>query len=233
MKRLHLSRIPRLGLGLLWTERGLGLSQSQASSAPGSAQQSWHWQALSERERAFKKTAPWPDPAHLRMARLRSGFQAQALALAVPESQLQRLSLSLEPDLSPKQMHAHIQTKLSDVLPWPVAETIWDFQLASHDTPERAKPHGPAWLQAAMQAQPQQTVDVVATPRAWVLACEAWCRAAGLALVRLEPPWQADARWQSHGTEQSGMSSLPLPDSDLSAHQQAVLGGLALGVVMP
>lgn len=233
MNWLHLSRAPRRGLGLFWTDQGLGLSQSQGHPHRGDTHQAWHWQALGERERLHMGAQAWPDPSQLRMARLRSGFQAQALALAVPESQLQRVSLQLEPGLSPKQMHVLIQTKLGPLLPWPVADAVWDFQLASAAQTDAAKARGPAWLQAAMQAQPQQTVDVVATPRAWVAACEQWCRAAGLQLVRLEPPWQADARWQTHCAQQGATPSLPLPESGLTVHQQAVLGGLALGVVMP
>ena len=233
MKWLHLSRSPRRGLGLLWTDQGLGLSQSQGQPNQGGSLQAWHWQALGARERQHALAQAWPDPSQLRMARLRSGFQAQALALAVPESQLQRLNLQLEPGLSPPQMHAQIQTKLGSALPWPVSEAIWDFQLAIQPKQDPGKSHGPAWLQAAMQAQPQQTVEVVATSRAWVQACEQWCRAAGLQLVRLEPPWQADVRWQNHCAQHASTPTLPLPESGLTAQQQAVLGGLALGVVMP
>ncbi|MEN9688988.1 MAG: Type pilus assembly protein PilM [Pseudomonadota bacterium] len=233
MNWLHLSRSPRRGLGLLWTDQGLGLSQSQRQPNQGGAVQAWHWQAMGAREQQHALSHAWPDLSVLRMARLRSGFQAQALALAVPESQLHRLNLQLEPGLSPPQMHGQIQAKLASALPWPVSEAIWDFQPAAQPKQDPGKSHGPAWLQAAMQAQPQQTVEVVATSRAWVQACEQWCRSAGLRLVRLEPPWQADARWQHHCAQQSAIPVLPWPESSLSAHQQAVLGGLALGVVMP
>jgi hypothetical protein len=232
MKCLHLSRSPRRGLGLLWTDQGLALSQTQSTTIQGQTTQAWHWQALGEREQQLSTAASWPDPSQLRAARLRSGFQAQALAMAVPDAQLKRLSLQIQPGLTPKQMHADIQAQLGPLLPWPVAETVWDFQLASQAVPHTVQ-RGPAWLQAAMQAQPQQTVEVVATPRAWVSACEQWCRAAGLQLVRLEPPWQADIRWQSHCAQHAEQSPEPLPSSGLSAHQQAVLGGLALGVVTP
>ncbi len=232
MKCLHLSRTPRRGLGLLWTDQGLALSQSQSTPNQSRTQQAWHWQALGERERRPSLRESWPDPLQLRAARLRSGFQAQALAMAVPEAQLKRFSLQLEPGLAPKQMHAQIQAQLGPLLPWPVAEVVWDFQLANEEVAHPAN-RGPAWLQAALQAQPQQAVEVVATPRAWVSACEQWCRAAGLHLVRLEPPWQADSRWQSHCAQHAEQAPLPLPSSGLSAHQQAVLGGLALGVVMP
>ena len=231
MNWLHLSRTPRRGLGLLWTEQGLALSQSQSAASSGHAQQAWHWEAL-----GFSEVLPalsWPDPKQLRVARLRSGFQAQALALAVPEEQLKRFSLNIEPGLAPKQMHAQIRAQLGPLLPWPVGDAVWDFQLANNQAVPTARHRGPAWLQAAMQAQPQQTVDVVAVPRTWVTACEQWCRAAGLQLVRLEPAWQADSRWQSHCAQHREQPSLPLPSSGLSAHQQAVLGGLALGVVTP
>lgn len=232
MKWLHLPRLPRRGLGLFWTDHGLALSQSQTSHHQGLAQQVWHWQAWAGAERQAKAPQTWPDASWLRKSLLRSGFQAQALALAVPEAQLKRLSLQLEPGLLPKQMHSQIQTQLGPLLPWPVSEVVWDFQLAKTETPN-SRQRGPAWLQAAMQAQPQQTVDVVATPRAWVNACEQWCRAAGLQLVRLEPPWQAHSRWQSHCAHRQETPSLPLPQSGLTAHEQAILGGLALGVVTP
>lgn len=232
MKCLHLSRTPRRGLGLLWTDQGLALSQSQSTPTPGRTKQAWHWQALGERERQQSVQASWPDLSQLRAARLRSGFQAQALAMAVPEAQLKRFSLQIQPGLAPKQMHAQIQAQLGPLLTWPVGEVVWDFQLANAEVAHTVQ-RGPAWLQAALQAQPQQTLDVVVTPRAWVSACEQWCRAAGLHLVRLEPAWQADSRWQSHCAQHADQSPEPLPSSGLSAHQQAVLGGLALGVVTP
>ena len=231
MNWMHLSRTPRRGLGLLWTDQGLALSQLECTAIQGAARQAWHWQTLGEHE--FVSPMAWPDPRQLRMARLRSGFQAQALALAVPESQLKRFSLNIEPGMAPKQMHAHIQAQLGPLLPWPVGEVVWDFQLAQTEAVHSARHRGPAWLQAALQAQPQQTVDVVAVQRTWVTACEQWCRAAGLQLVRLEPAWQADARWQNHCAQHSQQPALPMPSSGLSAHQQAVLGGLALGVVTP
>ena len=233
MNWLHLSRTPRQGLGLLWNDQGLALSQSQSTPDHGHTQQSWHWQALSERERQRWANQDWPDTAHLRTARGRSGFQAQALALAVPEAQLKRWRLQVEPGLSPKQLHAHLQAQLAPLMPWPVEEAVWDFQLANPSSAAVVRPKGPAWLQAALQAQPQQSVDIVATPRAWVRACEQWCREAGLQLVRLEPPWQADSRWQQHCTQHALQPALPLPHSGLTAQQQSVLGGLALGVVSP
>lgn len=232
MNGMHLSRTPRRGLGLLWTAQGLALSQTQMAGAPGASQQDWHWQALPPDQEGASLT-DWPDPKALRMARQCSGFQAQAVALAVPESQLMRMSLNIEPGLASRPMLAQIQAQLAPLLPWALADTVWDFQLSKAEPVSASRHQGPAWLQAAMQAQAQQTVDVVAVPRAWVTACEQWCRAAGLHLVRLEPAWQADARWQNHCAQHSKQTAWPLPRTALSAHQQAVLGGLALGVVTP
>jgi Tfp pilus assembly PilM family ATPase len=163
----------------------------------------------------------------------RSGFQAQATAVAVPEAQLQRFSLSLEPGLSTRQMHAAIAAQLAKLLQHPVHETVWDFELQTDQPAASSAPSAqPAWLQAALQAQATQTADVLVITRAWVSTCEQWCRAAGLQLVRLEPPWQASSRWQVFAQNHEDRVS-DLVAQALTTQQQAVLGGLALGVVMP
>ena len=163
----------------------------------------------------------------------RSGFQAQATAVAVPETQLQRFSLSLEPGQSRRQMHAAIAAQLGSLLPHPVQESVWDFELRQEPAPANAAPSAqPAWLQAAMQAQSTPTAEVLVITRAWVRACEHFCGAAGLQLVRLEPPWQASSRWQVFAQHHADQASAPVAQA-LTAQEQAVLGGLALGVVMP
>jgi len=71
-------------------------------------------------------------------------------------------------------------------------------------------------------------VEVLATQRAWVAACEHWCRAAGLWLVRLEPAWQAEQRWQRQPQLASDAAA-----QLLAPEIQARVGGLALGVLKP
>ena len=83
-----------------------------------------------------------------------------------------------------------------------------------------------------MQTQSTLTADVLVITRAWVNTCEQWCRAAGLQLVRLEPPWQASTRWQLFSQQHNSPAAETLTDV-LSIQQQAVLGGLALGAVTP
>jgi hypothetical protein len=111
-----------------------------------------------------------------------------------------------------------------------LAETVWDFHNLPIPQESVADTHTqrPAWLLAAMQAHTVQHVEVLATQRAWVSACEQWCRAAGWWLVRLEPAWQAEARWQRLPDHVNAPSAqgLPLP-------VQARAGGLALGVLSP
>ena len=79
-----------------------------------------------------------------------------------------------------------------------------------------------------MQAQSVQHVEVLATQRAWVAACEHWCRAAGLWLMRLEPAWQAEARWQLQSSDVSWLAV-----QGMAPQLQARAGGLALGVLAP
>jgi len=46
--------------------------------------------------------------------------------------------------------------------------------------------------------------------------------------MRLEPSWQAEARWQRQSSEVSRQDA-----QGLAAHLQARAGGLALGVLAP
>jgi hypothetical protein len=232
MARLWGWRVPKRGLGLLITDDGLALAQSQATVSSGGQHCAWHWHRWSAND-TQQTSGAWPDPVQLKKALARSGFQAQATAVAVPEAQLQRFSLSLEPGQSKRQMHAAIAAQLGNLLPHPVHESVWDFELQEAQAPAHAAPHAqPAWLQAAMQAQAAPTAEVLVLTRAWVSACEHFCRAAGLQLVRLEPPWQASSRWQVFAQNHADRASAPVAQA-LTAQQQAVLGGLALGVVMP
>ena len=112
MARLWGWRVPKRGLGLLMTEHGLALAQSQASVRLGDQHCAWHWHrwSASDSPDAF---AAWPDPGQLKKALARSGFQAQATAVAVPETQLQRFSLSLEPRPRTRRVHAGLAAQLS------------------------------------------------------------------------------------------------------------------------
>lgn len=217
---------------MLHTAEGLALAQTQGSGSTPLPQ--WHWQPHPAPCAVLPEACP--DPAALRLARQRSGFQAQATAMVLPESQTHRFSLQLEPGMTAKQTHAQIQSQLQTLLPWPLAQAVWDYHLRMEvDPPAASAAPGPAWLLAALQAQALQTWEVLAAPRAWVTAAEHSCRAAGLALVRIEPPWQAAKRWQDWQSQASvgqgvAKSCHPTP---LTTDQQAVLGGLALGVVNP
>ena len=232
MHWFHRTKSPRRGLGLLHTAEGLALAQTQGPGASPMPQ--WHWQPHLTTGAGVPQACP--DPAALRLARQRSGFQAQATAMVVPDSLLHRFSLQLEPGMTAKQTHAQIQSQLQTLLPWPLAQAVWDYHLSMElGSPPASAVAGPAWLLAALQAQALQTWEVLAAPRAWVTSAEHSCRAAGLALVRIEPPWQGAKRWQDWHSQAAASQGLakPLSSIPLTPEQQAVLGGLALGVVTP
>lgn len=232
MARLWGWRSPKRGLGLLLTEKGLALAQSQTVVKSGDQHCAWHWHVWSHGQSGEEKI-DWPDPAQLRKALARSGFQAQATALSVPEANLQRFMLPLESGLNTRQMHASLAAQLAGLLTTPLNETVWDFQVRTDQAaPDKLPNSQPAWLQAAMQTQSHQSADVLVITRSWVHACEQWCRSAGLQLVRLEPPWQASSRWQLFAQSHPDQASDQVAQA-LTLQQQAVLGGLALGVVMP
>ena len=162
-----------------------------------------------------------------------SGFQAQATALAVPEAQLQRHLLSMEAGLSRRQMHTAIAGQLKDLSTLPLQEIVWDFQvLPEAPSATTASAAQPAWLQAAMQTHTPLRIEVLVIAREWVHACETWCQSAGLQLIRLEPSWQASARWKLFATSQETAKDERWATT-LTDQQFAVAAGLALGVVMP
>ena len=230
MRRLF-SRSTRRSLGLVMLTDGLALAQASAPAHGSLHIQHWHWLALQDAPKMQDSVlTDWPDPSWLRMARQQAGCAAQDAALAIEETRLRRFSLQLQSGLNVREQVKAIELELQRQLPWSLADTVWDFHsLAAPKGPSAAEPHQrPDWLVAAMQAQAVQHVEVLATQRAWVAACEHWCRAAGLWLVRLEPAWQAEQRWQRQ----------PHPASEASAQQlapevQARVGGLALGVLAP
>lgn len=230
MRRLF-PRIPRRSLGLAVQADGLALAQASAA-APGRAQvQHWHWLALPRgTQTQLHLLSGWPDPAWVRHARQRTGCQAQDVALAIEDQRLRRLSLSLASGLGVREQVKAIEAELSRQLPWSLADTVWDFQAVPgpDDATLAAHHQRPAWLVAAMQAQAVQHVEVLATQRAWVAACEHWCRAAGLCLVRLEPTWQAEDRWRRQSPTPSQHDA-----GVMSPALQAQVGGLALGVLAP
>jgi len=224
-------RVPKRGLGLLLTDTGLALAQTHVVASSDTRHCAWHWHDCAVAETGDTMAA-WPAPGELRKPLARSGFQAQATALAVPEARLQRFSLAIEPGLIKPQMHAAIAAQLAGLLSRPLTEMVWDFALQSAPASTLSTSPQPVWLQAALQAQSAQTADVLVISRAWASACEQWCQAAGLQVVRLEPAWQASARWQVFLQDhEDGVTDGVA--SALNHQQQAVLGGLALGVVMP
>lgn len=225
----------RLGLGVWVNPHGLALSQTvNGADTPTPSYPECFWQAVPSTHTLH---SPWPDPQVLRIARQRSGFRGTHAAMALPTEQLQRFSFSLPHGLSHSQVQTHIQTQLAPLLPWPLSDTLWDYQLL-HGPQTNQSPHAsanrPAWLNAALQAQPSQHADVLAMPKQWAHDCEQWCSKAGLKLVRLEPTWQASLRWQSHvqSSPVAVLQETALPLSfHLSQEELAVLYGLALGVV--
>ncbi|MFM7698323.1 MAG: hypothetical protein ACKO5X_06775 [Limnohabitans sp.] len=227
-----------LGLGILFNQRGLALAQSPMASDDKQTRPAWHWQTFSSHFFA-PQISEWPEPHCLRWARQRSGFMAQTVGMALPRDKLFRLTCGISPGMGTRQLQAHLQAQLEPVLPWPINETLWDYQLnVSHDTAMLASPlaNRPAWLNAALQAQPALQAEVLAMPKAWAQACEHWCRQAGLRLVRLEPEWQASMRWQQfvQNSKSAALKEMPSEVTDkLSDNEWAVLGGLALGVVRP
>ena len=224
-------RSTRRSLGLVMLTDGLALAQASAPAQGPLHIQHWHWLALQDApQMQHSELTGWPDPNWLRVARQQAGCAAQDAALAIDEARLRRFSLQLQTGLNVREQVKAIEIELKRQLPWPLADTVWDFHsLGAPNSPTAAEPHRrPDWLVAAMQAQAVQHVEVLATQRAWVTACEHWCRAAGLWLVRLEPAWQAEQRWQRQ--------SHPASDSAeelLTPEVQARVGGLALGVLKP
>ena len=227
-----------LGLGILINQRGLALAQAPTSNDAKQSHPAWHWQAFSAHP-LLSSTREWPEPHCLRWARQRSGFSAQTVAMALPPDKLLRFTFNISSGMGPRQLQAHLQAQLAPVLPWPIHEALWDYQLSQpHDsavTPATTAVR-PAWLHAAMQAQPAWQAEVLALPKSWAQACEQWCRQAGLRLVRLEPEWQASMRWQQF-VQNSKAAVLQEPPGEaadmLSENEWAVLGGLALGAAKP
>jgi len=230
MRRLF-PRSTRRSLGLVMLADGLALAQASAPAQGSLHIQHWHWLALQNAPKTqHSLLMGWPDPSWLRRARQQAACTAKDAALAIDETRLRRFNLQLQSGLNVREQVKAIELELQRQMPWPLADTVWDFQcLAAPKASTAANTHQrPDWLVAALQAQAVQHVEVLVTQRAWVAACEHWCRAAGLWLVRLEPAWQAEQRWQRQ----------PQSTSDTAAQQltpevQAQAGGLALGVLAP
>jgi hypothetical protein len=227
------------GLGLLIKQQGLAMVQTAAAHASPTALPLWHWQALGSLADEVMPDGSWPDPKWVRQVRQRSGFQAQLLAMAIPREHLFSMQLPMHSGIPPRQLRAALSERLQDSLPWPLVECLWDFQTVEAAQTRSAAPLDsgrPAWLNQAMQDQPVQHIEVLAMPRDWATQCEQWCSQAGLQLVRLEPPWQASLRWQTYAQNHSvGLlqENPAIYESGLSEDEQAVVGGLALGVVSP
>jgi len=237
MRTSWIARRKSQGLGLLIKPQGLAMVQTAPSQDSQSDPPLWHWQALGGLADEVMPDGSWPDPKWVRQARQHSGFQAQLLAMAIPREQLYSLHVQTDSGISQRQMRAALSEQLQDRLPWPLAECLWDFQVMSSARTQPAAPLDtgrPAWLNQAMQEQAVQHIEVLAMPRDWATQCEQWCSQAGLQLVRLEPPWQASLRWQTYAQNHSvGLlqENPAVYDACLSEEEQAVVGGLALGVV--
>ena len=230
MRRLF-PRSIRRSLGVVVQPDGLALAQASAPVKGYLHIQRWHWLALQDAPKTHQSLlAGWPDPAWLRNARHKAGCQAQDAALSIEDSRLRRFNLTLQSGLNVRDQVKAIEAELTRQLPWPLADTVWDFHTmpAPNGATFANQTQRPAWLVAAMQAQSVQHVEVLATQRAWVAACEYWCRAAGLWLMRLEPAWQAEARWQLQSSEVSRQAA-----QGMAPQLQARAGGLALGVLAP
>jgi len=224
-------RTNRRGLGVVVQADGMALAQASAPPQGPLQIQRWHWLCLQQAPKLTTDVlAGWPDPAWVKASRQHTGCQAQDAALAIEDGQLRRFNLQLNSGLNLREQVKAIEAELLRQLPWPLADTVWDFHshAAVQDTATETHQQRPAWLVAAMQAQTVQHVEVLATQRAWVSACEQWCRAVGWRLVRLEPGWQAEARWQ----RLAQASGAPLAQG-WSSHVQARAGGLAVGVLAP
>jgi len=236
MRTSRIARRKSPGLGLLIKPQGLAMVQT-APSHDSRIDALWHWQALGHLAEEVMPDGSWPDPKWVRQVRQRSGFHAQLLAMAIPRERLYALQIQMDSGIPPRQLRAALTERLQDSLPWPLAECLWDFQtLASAQTPSAAPLDNgrPAWLSQAMQEQAVQHIEVLAMPRDWATQCEQWCNQAGMQLVRLEPPWQASLRWQTYAQNHSvGLlqENPAVYDAGLSEEEQAVVGGLALGVV--
>ena len=157
-----------IGLGILFNQHGLALAQSPVVSHTQPIHSSWHWQTFSSHALSAC-TSEWPEPHCLRWARQRSGFVAQTVGMALPQDKLMRFTFPLSPGMGTRQLQAHLQAQLVPALPWPISEVLWDYQLnASHDTAmiDPAPANRPAWLNAALQAQPSLQAEVLAVPKA-------------------------------------------------------------------
>ena len=226
------------GLGVLMNGRGLAMVESKGQSATLKEDMAWHWQPWEESPGSGVSTQAWPDPKWVKQVKRRCGFQARLLAMAIPEEHLKSFQLQLDGGVAPAELKAQLKERLQDLLPWPLADTLWDFQAtATAEVQASASPNSrPAWLNQAMKQQPAHNIEIVAMPREWAGQCEHWSQQAGLQLVRLEPAWQASQRWQTYlNNDSAGLLQEPpaVYQSGMRPVEQAVAGGLALGVAQP
>ncbi len=238
MRTSRTARRKSPGLGLLIKQQGLAMVQTAPGQDSANEMPLWHWQALGSFADELMPDGAWPDPKWVRQVRQRSGFQAHLLAMAIPREHLYSLHLQIDSDIPQRQLRAVLSERLQDSLPWPLQDCLWDFQTVAAAQAPTAAPLDsgrPAWLNQAMQEQPMHNIEVLAMPREWAAQCEQWCSQAGLQLVRLEPPWQASLLWQNYAQNHSvGLlqENPAIYDAGFSEEEQAVVGGLALGVVL-
>ena len=232
----RMTRSPPTGLGLLFARHGMVMVQSKPHSAGLNQAMSWHWQAWEDSSGSTESEHAWPDPKWVKQVKQRCAYKAKLLAMAVPQDQLQSFQVQLEGDVAPSELKAQLRERLQDLLPWPLADSLWDFQekpSAYSQAPETDSSR-PAWLNQAMQQRSVHHIEILAMHRAWAGQCEQWSQQAGLQLVRLEPAWQASQRWQTYlnlGHAAQCQEPPAVYDAGMSQADQAVAGGLALGVV--
>ena len=55
--------------------------------------------------------------------------------MALPPDKLLRFTFNISSGMGPRQLQAHLQAQLAPLLPWPVHEALWDYQLSQpHDS---------------------------------------------------------------------------------------------------
>ena len=116
----------RYGLGVWVNRHGLALSQTANGTVACSRHPACYWQTVPAPNANGRV---WPDPQLLRAARQRSGFQGLYAAMALPPEQLLRFSFTVPHGLSQRQTHVRIQEQLVPLLPWSLADTLWDYQI--------------------------------------------------------------------------------------------------------
>lgn len=121
------------GLGLWITDQGMALAQFTPAGARAVERQDWFWQPFSTGDEL-----PWLtgfDLQAVRRAHARSGFVGRRVAMAIPQAHLQSFQFEFDSRLNLRQLKAGVREQLQTVLPWPLADAVWDFQLTAAIAP--------------------------------------------------------------------------------------------------